>query len=131
MPNRTKEIVILRAYDPFLTYLTVYKLGNFRNFDRRNLFRNIWRAVGVTIIFATFTLFMSAEFVVAYRSNFALNETAQQLAFVIIGFPVPLIYFVMFWKSHKIIDTLNILRGVVVESRLISFNFPLFSLDSK
>lgn len=122
--RNNEGFVVLRAYSPFLTYVTVYKLDNFRNVDRRNLFRNIFRAVGVTVLLAEFTLFLSAEFSVSYKNNFALNGTAQQLSFAIIGFPVPLIYFVIFWKSQKIIETLDVLRGVVVERRL-TFAFSL------
>lgn len=112
-----KKMLILRAYRPFLTYLTVYKLNNFRNKERRILFRNIWRALGVSALIALTFLFLSSELAACYEYNFALNKTVQHFAYVILAVQLLCIYLVMFWKSHKAIDIFDDLHKIVVENR--------------
>lgn len=131
-----KEIVILQAYRPFVTYFTVYSLDNFRNIDRRTLFRHTWRAVGVTIAFAVFVLiFLLPLFVVCYQHRFDLNVIIEQLAFAILGLPAMPIYLVMFWKSEKVINVVASLNEAVVESKrkktIFTSFFLLTSLDKK
>lgn len=121
------KIVILRAYRPFLTCLTVYKLDNFRTSDRRILFRNICRAIGFTLTFAIFLLlFLLTEFLACYNKNFDLNVIVGPFSFFLVTSLVVPVYFVMLWKSNKIIDTLDYLDEVVVASK--HFRRSYFSL---
>lgn len=123
MENHEK-IVILRAYRPFLKYLTVYKLDNFRADEGTILSRNIRHAIGLAFLFAVFTfIFLPAQFLVSYTNHFNLRLIIQPLAFLLAGLPAPLVYFLMFWKSNKVIDTLDYLHGIVVESKLCSCFF--------
>lgn len=117
--QNSKEVVILRAYRPFLTYLTVFELDNFRNINSgRILARNIGRAVGVTLIFVLITfIFLGSEFIVSYNHQFDLNEVAQQVSYVILVLPAPFIYLYLFWKSSKIVETIDHLHGIVAQSK--------------
>lgn len=118
---------MLSAFRPFLTYLTIYKLDNFRNNDRRTLSRNIWRAVGLTALLAVYTfIFVLSEFAACYQNQFDLDRIVQKLAFVILGLPVPLIYLGLFWKSDKIIDVFDYLHGILTERKPTSTKFCYF-----
>lgn len=110
------DVIVLRAYRPFIEYLTVFKLDNFRNDDCHILSRNICRAIGVLILHMICLLFTLSEFFVSYENNFALNESVQNVIFVIVLLQIPLIYSAMFRKSLKITSTLDCLREIVVES---------------
>lgn len=120
-----ERTVILRAYRPFLTYLTVYKLNNFRNKERRVLLRNVSRAVGVALLIVLTFLFLSSQLAACYEYNFALDKTVQCLAYAILGIQLLCIYLVMFWESHKAIDIFEYLHKVVVESMSVLHIFML------
>lgn len=121
MKNHEK-IVILRAYRPFLKYLTVYKFDNFRTDEAAILGRNIRHAIALTFLFAVFTfIFLPAQFLVSYKNHFNLRLVIQPLSFLLAGLPASLVYFLMFWKSKKVVDTIDYLHGIVVE-RKIFFN---------
>lgn len=64
------EIVILRAYRPFLTFLTMYKSEKFQNINnRRTLIQNISRAVGVTMLLISYLgIFLATELFVFIKS---------------------------------------------------------------
>lgn len=120
-----KQIVILRAYRPFLTYLTVFKFNNFRNKERRILCRNISRGAGVSTLFAFTFLFLSSELAACAEYNFALDKTVQHFAYIILGMQLLCIYLVLFWNSHKAFDIFDYLHKVVNESRSTS-QMPIF-----
>lgn len=123
---KNEEIVVLNAFRPFLTYLTIYKFDNFQNNDRRILSRNIWRAIGLTVLLAVYSfIFVLSEFAECYKNNFDLAKIVQKLAFVVLGLPVPLIYLGLFWKSDKIIDVIDYLHGILVERKPTSTQFFL------
>lgn len=117
MPQN-KDFLVLSAYRPFITYLTIYKVDNFRSDDWRILSRNIGRAIGVSILFIISFVFTLSDFFVSYDNNFALNKSVQNSIFVLILSQLPPIYIVVFRKSHKIINALDYLCGIVIESKL-------------
>lgn len=126
MQENKPKIIILRAYRPLLTCLTVYKRDNFHSSDGRILIRNICRATVLTIFFGVYMcVFLATEFFVSCSHNFNLNEIVQPLSFFLITSPLTIIYFIMFWKCNKVIDILNSLDGIVVESKFFSILYLL------
>lgn len=125
--ENSDEIVILRAYRPFLTFLSVFKLDNFRCIDRCILLRNVCRAIGCSVIIAVTVTFVLTDLFVSYKHNFELDKIIQQLSFVVIGITLPLIYAIMFWNTQRIVDILDDLHGIVVESKAYFFIPFLYS----
>lgn len=120
MQKSKRKVIILRAYRPLLTCLTVYKLENFHSRDGRILARNFCRAIVLTILFGVYMcIFLATEFFVSCSHNFDLNEIVQPLSFFLITSPLTIIYFVMFCKCSKVIGILNFLLGIVVESKFL------------
>lgn len=120
--KNNREIVILRAYRPFLTFLTMYKLDNFRhNVDRRILMRNICRATGVTLLLAIYLCpFLSSELIVFIESKFDLNASGVRFSYFVGGAPTMSVHLLLIWKCNKIIETLDYLRGIVMDRKCFS-----------
>lgn len=117
---RNREIVILRAYRPFLKSLTIYKLENFRTNDRQLLIQNIFHAIGLTVVFAVFIfIFLPTQFLACCNED--LREVVRPFSFFLAIAPAMLIYFIMRGKTDKIVDTLDYLHKVVVESECMLF----------
>lgn len=113
MANKT-EIVTLRAFRPFLTILTIFESNNFYTTNQRMFIRNLSRAFGVTLVFSGYVcLFLSGGILACIQHNFDLNVVAQPLSFFISGIQVPYYYGILFWKSDKIIGTLEYLHRIV------------------
>lgn len=118
--QNTKDILILRAYRPFLTFLTVFKFDNFRNIDnnRDNLLRNILCTIGVSLLMLNYNCpFLATELWVFIQSNFDLKTGGVQFSYFICGCPTIAVHLLLIWKSNNIIDTLDYLCGVVMERK--------------
>lgn len=118
------EIVILRAFRPLLTLLTVYKWKNFRNKSCRLLIQNICRAVAITILFSSYTLlFLSSELFLCFKEKFNLDVIRQPLSFLLGGCQVQYIYFSIFWKSKEVFKVLDRLHDIIKKRKIFSYFF--------
>lgn len=124
MQNR-ERIVILRAYRPFLAYLTVYKADNFRDkADQLIWIRNICRALGVTLLITIYLCpFLAAELLVFIESNFNLKTVGLEFSHFICGCPTIAVHVLLIWKSNNIIATLDYLHGIVKDRKLTLCSF--------
>lgn len=118
------EIVILTAYRPFLSFLTVYKMDNFRGIDdRRILIRNLCYVTGVTLLIANYLCpFLSSELLVFIQNDFNLKTSGVQFSFFVGGAPAMSVHLLLLWKCYTIIDTLEYLQEIVVERKFRSQN---------
>lgn len=125
--ENTGEIVILRAFRPLLTLLTVYKWHNFRNKSCGLLMRNICRAIGITILFSSYAvLFLSSELMVCVKEKFDLDVIAQPLSFLLGGCQVQYIYFSILWKSAEVTKVLDRLHEIIKKRNGFSYFFVSF-----
>lgn len=117
--SNSKEIVVLRAYRPFLKMICLYQFDNFRNNGRRTVIRNICYALCFAFLFfmQVFFFFVS-ELFYAYTNRAHLTKFIGPLSFGMLAFHVPMIYTVMCWKRQRIIETIDYMRGIVVESKI-------------
>lgn len=124
--QNSKDIIILRAYRPFLAFLTVFKFDNFRNIDknRRNLLRNFLCTIGVSLLIINYNCpFLATELSVFIQSNFDLKTGGVQFSYFCCGCPTIAVHLLLIWKSNNIIDTLDYLHGIVMERRFTIFSF--------
>lgn len=131
------KINIPPAYRPFLVILTVHKIRNFRSNDRRILWRNIGRAVGVTILLTIFVcLYLPYELSVCVRQHFNLNVISQPLSFSIGSSQVLIVYLILLLKGEKIIETIDHINQIIkkrkvfrcIRRRIKSIEF-IYSID--
>lgn len=123
-----EKFQILRAFRPYLTLLTLYNWENFHGQTARVFTRSICRAIGMTVAFIAYLLlFLSSELLVCIRENFNLNVIAQPFAFFLGGSQAMFIYFLLSWKSHKFIETLDHLQQIV-EKRMFRSTILIFLL---
>lgn len=129
MATTLPDIVVLRAYRPFLAYLTMYKAKNFRNENRAIVTRNICRVViHMFLFFIIDAVFVPSEMMSCYKNNFVLNEIADPMSYFLAVLPVLFVYILLSWKSDKIIETLDILHETVVERKFVYVHFNLIIL---
>ena len=112
MPDKP-EIMILRAFRPFQTILTIFKLNNFRS-PNHHITRNIIRAIGFALLLFVYVfLFIASELSMCVQYNFNLNFVAQPLSFLIGGSQVFNIYVILIWKIDKVVEALEYFHAIV------------------
>lgn len=111
------RIVILRAYRPFLTSIALFERDNFRHHSDV-LIRNIGRFIGICILFFLFVfVYLGGGLFDSYNRRHDLTATLLRVSYCILSLPTPFIYIYMIWKKQRIIETLEQLHGIVVESK--------------
>lgn len=115
------KIVILHAYRPFLTFLTMYKSEKFQNINnRRVLIGNICRALGVTLLIIFYLcLFLSSELLVFIKSDFDLNVGGVEFSYFVGGVPSLAVHLLLIWKCDNITDALDYLHGIVIKRKFL------------
>lgn len=132
MATTLPDFIVLRAFRPFLVYLTMYKAKNFRNENRLIVIRNICRVVVHLVMFSIlYAVFVPAEVLVCYTNQFVLSKIADPMSYFLAVLPAIFVYILLFSKSDKIIETLDILHEIVVERKLVyvHFNLVIFSKE--
>lgn len=96
--------------------------------DRQALIQNIYNAIALAVAFGIFLfIFLPTQFIMCCNKD--LREIVRPFSFFLAIAPAMLIYLIMFGKSNKIIDTLDYLHEVVVESTCMVF-FPIVCILS-
>lgn len=109
-----KDLMIIRAYQPFLYMLTVYDSDKFRTTNGRVLIRNILLAFGVSFsLFVYAFLFLPAELYQCIVNDFDLNVIGREGAFFLADSPLLVVYGSFWLKREKIIETCDRLQEIV------------------
>lgn len=130
--ENNKEIIILRAYRPFLKFLSVYNMDKFRGIDDWRIFtRNLCYVTCVTLLIVNYLCpFLSSELLVFIQQHFNLKTSGVQFSFFVGGTPTMSVHFLLIWKCYNIIDTLDYLQEIIDERKFhskIDFHTPLLS----
>lgn len=126
--QKSQEVVTLRAYKPFLTFLSAYKANNFRNIDDRSvLCVNILRAVGVTLLMIMNAWFSLVQLMVFINCKFDLNIGGAQFSFFLCCAPVFCLHFVLIYKINEVIATIEYLHTIVREREFFFLKIFQFS----
>lgn len=121
--EENRDIAILRAFRLFLICLTVFKLDNFR-YDE-HFIRNIGRAIGLGVLLLIFLYpFLGSQFIVCFENKFNLNVVGQPLSLVCGSSQVLNVYFILFYKSDKIVELIRHIHLIVNERKFFALTIP-------
>lgn len=114
--ENNKKNCILHAYRPFLAFISVYKMENFRNIDDRRVFhRNNWRAVGATLLSLVNIWFVAVQLMVFVNCNFDLNVGGAQFSFVLCCAPAIFVHLLFIWNCGDVTAAIDYLQEIVLE----------------
>lgn len=113
--EESEEIVILRAYRPFLSILTAFDLNNFRGVvNRRELKYSILIAIVISVFLFVFVImFLPMELAACIKQKFNLNVICQEISFFLGGTQGLVIYGSFMWEHKKFTEIFDYLFGIV------------------